>query len=93
MVSDFTAIEHDLPQLQERYGEIRMPAGILFGAEGAEDRVLDYRRHGVGMKGVIPGLEIEILDGIGHMPHYAASERVVAFIRLMAKRAFAAEHV
>jgi pimeloyl-ACP methyl ester carboxylesterase len=90
MVSDFTAIEDDLPRLQERYGEIRMPAGILFGSE---DRVLDYRRHGLGMEGTIPGLEIEILEGIGHMPHYAASERVAAFIRQMAKRAFAAEHV
>lgn len=75
-----------------------MPAGILFGTG---DRVLDYRRHGLGMEGAIPGLEIEILEGIGHMPHYAATDRVVGFIRGMAARAFdgrsartsAAEHI
>jgi pimeloyl-ACP methyl ester carboxylesterase len=88
MVSDFTALEDDLPRLQERYGEIRMPAGILFGSE---DGVLDYRLHGLGMEGIVPGLEIEILEGIGHMPHYAASERVVAFIRGVAQRAFVTE--
>ena len=85
-VSDFTAIEHDLPALQERYGEIAVPAGILFGNQ---DRVLDYQRHGLGMKGAIPGLEIEIVEGIGHMPHYAASDQAAAFIRRIAERAFA----
>ena len=85
-VSDFTAIEHDLPALQERYGEITVPAGILFGSA---DRVLDYQRHGLEMDGAIPGIEIEIAEGIGHMPHYAASDRVAAFIRRIAERAFA----
>jgi pimeloyl-ACP methyl ester carboxylesterase len=89
-VSDFTAIGHDLPALERRYGEIDMPAGILFGTE---DRVLDYQRHGLGMEGMIPGLEIEILEGIGHMPHYAATNRVVAFIQRIAERAFEAPRV
>jgi pimeloyl-ACP methyl ester carboxylesterase len=84
-VSDFTAIEHDLPALEKRYGEIRMPAGIMFGTA---DRLLDYERHGLGMEGVIAGLEIEILNGIGHMPHYAVTDRVAAFIRRIAERAF-----
>jgi pimeloyl-ACP methyl ester carboxylesterase len=84
-VSDFTAIELDLPALEKRYGEISMPAGILFGTE---DRVLGYERHGLSMKGTIPGLETEILDGIGHMPHYAATDRVAAFIKRIADRAF-----
>jgi pimeloyl-ACP methyl ester carboxylesterase len=90
MMSDFSAIADDLPALEQRYGEISMPAGILFGSE---DRVLDYRRHGLGMEGTIAGLEIEIVEGIGHMPHYAVRERVIAFIRRIAERAFAAEHV
>jgi pimeloyl-ACP methyl ester carboxylesterase len=89
-VSDFTAIEHDLPALEKRYGEIDMPAGILFGTK---DRVLDYQRHGLGLKGMISGIEIEILEGIGHMPHYAASDHVVAFIRRIAERAFEASRV
>jgi pimeloyl-ACP methyl ester carboxylesterase len=85
-VSDFTAIEQDLPALEKRYGEIGMPAGILFGTA---DRVLDHARHGLGMEGAIPGLELEILDGIGHMPHYAATDQVADFVRKIAGRAFA----
>jgi pimeloyl-ACP methyl ester carboxylesterase len=85
--SDIVAIEHDLERLQNRYGEIRIPAGILFGVA---DRVLDYRLHGLPMRDKIEGIEVEILDGIGHMPHYAATGQVVAFIRLIARRAFAA---
>ena len=84
-VSDFTAIEQDMPTLEKRYGEISMPAGILFGTE---DRVLGYERHGLGMEGAIPGLEIEILHGVGHMPHYVAAEKVAAFIKRIADRAF-----
>jgi pimeloyl-ACP methyl ester carboxylesterase len=85
--TDFVAVERDLPTLEKRYSEIGMPAGILFGTE---DRVLGYERHGFAMEGRIAGLEIEILDGIGYMPHYAAPERVAAFIRRIAERAFAA---
>ena len=88
MMSDFTAIEDDLPALEERYGEITMPSGILFGTE---DRVLDYRRHGLTMQGIIAGLELELVEGIGHMPHYSVSDRSAAFIRRIAERAFTAE--
>jgi hypothetical protein len=41
------------------------------------------------MRGRINGLELEIVEGMGHMPQYAETERVVAFIGRMADRAFA----
>ncbi len=44
--------------------------------------------HGLAMQGKIAGLELELLDGIGHMPQFVAADRVVAFIRRMAGRAF-----
>ncbi|NGN39708.1 alpha/beta hydrolase [Mesorhizobium sp. CGMCC 1.15528] len=84
--TDFVVIEQDLGRLQARYGEIRLPAGLLFGTG---DRVLDYRIQGLPMQGKIPGLEIELLDGIGHMPQFTATTEAVAFIRKMADRAFA----
>ena len=40
------------------------------------------------MKDRIAGLDLELLDGIGHMPQFVAADRVVAFIRRMAGRAF-----
>lgn len=85
--TDYVALDHDMPRQQTRYGEIEMPAGILFGAE---DRVLDYRKQGLRMERKIAGLDLEIVEGVGHMPQYAAADRVVAFIRRMAGRAFAA---
>lgn len=85
--TDLVALRHDLPQLQTRYGEIDMPAGILFGTE---DRVLDFERQGLSMRGRIAGLDLEIVEGVGHMPQYAVTDRVVAFIRRVAERAFAA---
>ena len=72
--------------LQNRYGEISMPAGLLFGVA---DRVLDYRLHGLPMRDKIKGIEVEIVDGVGHMPQYAATGLVIAFIRRIADKAFA----
>ena len=83
--SDTVAIEHDLARIEARYGEISLPAGILFGSA---DRVLDHEKHGAPMQKHIPGLDLEILEGIGHMPQFVARDRVAAFIRRIAERAF-----
>jgi len=83
--TDLVAVEHDLPRLQQRYGELRVPVGIVFGTA---DRVLDYRHQALPMPDKVAGLDLELLDGIGHMPQYAETQRVVAFIRRMAERAF-----
>ncbi|MEX0407018.1 alpha/beta fold hydrolase [Aquibium sp. LZ166] len=85
--SDLVAVEQDLPQQVGRYGEIRMPVGILFGSR---DRVLHHTHHGLAMQGKIEGIDIEILDGIGHMPQFVEAEKVASFIRRIADRAFAA---
>ncbi len=85
--SDLVAVEQDLPGQMERYGEIAMPVGILFGSR---DRVLHHTRHGLAMEGKIEGVDIEILEGIGHMPQFVEAEKVAAFVRRMAGKAFAA---
>ena len=64
-----------------------MPAGILFGTA---DQVLPHADHGLAMQDKIAGLDLELLDGVGHMPQFVAADRVVAFIRRMAARAFGA---
>lgn len=83
--TDLVGSRRDLAQFEARYGELSMPVGILFGTE---DRVLDYERQGVDMTERIAGLDLEIVDGVGHMPQFAATDRVVAFIRRIAERAF-----
>lgn len=85
--SDFVARGADMPQLQARYGEIKVPVGILFGTA---DRTLSCDENGVAMRDKIVGLDLQLLDGIGHMPQYAATGEVVAFVRRMAAKSFAA---
>lgn len=85
--TDLVALRHDLQQIETRYGDIRVPTGILFGSA---DRVLGYRNHGLAMKDKIAGLDLEIAEGIGHMPQYAATQQVISFIRRIAERAFSA---
>lgn len=84
--TDVVAVEQDLGRIERRYGEIAMPAGILFGAA---DRVIGEAVHGEPMLDKIQGLDFERVDGLGHMPQFVEAERVVAFIQRIAKRAFA----
>jgi pimeloyl-ACP methyl ester carboxylesterase len=83
--ADVVAIEQDLGRIEQRYGEIAMPAGILFGTA---DRVIDIRIHGEPMRGKIEGLDFEPVDGVGHMPQFAEPRRVIGFIERIAARAF-----
>lgn len=83
--TDVVAIESVMPILQTRYGELKLPVGILYGTA---DRLIDHRRHGLSMRDKIAGLDLELLEGVGHMPQYAETERVVAFISRLAERSF-----
>jgi len=82
--TDFVDVRRDAGELEKRYGEIAMPVGILFGTA---DRVVNCEIHGLGMEGRIAGIEIELVEGVGHMPQYAEPERVIDFIRRMAAKA------
>lgn len=86
--SDVVAVEQDLDRIEGRYGEITMPAGILFGTA---DRVIDIRTHGEPMQNKIERLEFESVDGLGHMPQFNEPERVIAFIKRIAARAFGSD--
>ncbi|WP_292533274.1 alpha/beta fold hydrolase, partial [Mesorhizobium sp.] len=85
--TDIVAVEEDLGRLEQRYGEILMPAGILFGAD---DRVIGIAAHGEPMPGTIRELDFERVQGLGHMAQFVEPERVVAFIERIAARAFPA---
>ncbi len=84
--TDAVALDADRETLHGRFGEISMPVGILFGTA---DRVLDYQKHGVEMVGRIADLDLELLDGVGHLPQFVEPERTAAFIERIAARAFA----
>ena len=88
--TDFTAIPLDLGRIEARYGEIDMPAALMFGTA---DPIVAFAEHGAPMTGRIENLDFEVVEGMGHMPHFVEPQRVVAFIRRVAKRAFAGESV
>jgi len=79
-------VERDLGQIERRYREIAMPAGILFGTG---DQVIGEAVHGEPMLDKISGLDFERIEGFGHMPQFMDPERVVAFVQRIAARAFA----
>lgn len=83
--TDFGAIGHVMKTQQARYGELSMPVGVLFGTA---DGVVNWEKHGKALQGIVPDLDFEAIDGVGHMPQYAATDRTVAFIRRMAAKAF-----
>lgn len=83
---DLVALEGELAAMVGRYGELRGPVGILYGTS---DRVLDHQHHGVTVASKIPGADLELLEG-GHMLPLTAPDRVAAFVRRIAARAFGA---
>ena len=64
-----------------------MPVGVMFGTA---DRVINYERNGLALQGRIVGLDLELINGMGHMPQFAQPDRVEVFIRRMAAKSFAA---
>lgn len=78
--TDLVAAPGDMPGLMERYATIGVPVGILYGRG---DRILDPELHGEGMRGRIPGLHLELVEG-GHMLPLTQPERVASFVRELA---------
>ena len=83
--TDFAVIEMDLPRLSERYNEIKVPSGLLFGGV---DPIISLDVQGTPAKEKIEGLELEVADNLGHMPQFIGPEQVASFIRRIAERAF-----
>jgi pimeloyl-ACP methyl ester carboxylesterase len=77
------AIPDDMPALLERYPTLRVPVGVLFGTG---DRILDPRVHGEGLRGRVPDLRVELVEG-GHMLPLTAPDRAADLVRDVARRA------
>ena len=84
--ADLVAVERDLGGVEARYEEIAVPVGVLVGTA---DRVIDYRLNGQSLAGRVGNLELDLVEGLGHMPQFIEPERVAALIRRMAAKAFA----
>jgi pimeloyl-ACP methyl ester carboxylesterase len=76
--TDLVAAPPTLPALVQRYTELTLPIGVLYGTH---DRVLSPRLHGEGLRAQLPQVQLELVDGAGHMLPLTVPDRVTAFIR------------
>ena len=81
--TDLMAINEDLPGFAARYGELKLPAAVLFGLG---DRILDAQVNGQAMTGDVAGLTFEGLEGAGHMIPITRPDTVADFIARTAGR-------
>jgi pimeloyl-ACP methyl ester carboxylesterase len=72
-----------LPDYMARYESLSLPMAMLYGKG---DRVLDYRAQGDAMKVVCPALDLELVEGGGHMLPMTQADRCVALVRRVAER-------
>jgi pimeloyl-ACP methyl ester carboxylesterase len=76
--TDAMAVAEDMPRLLPQYGALTMPVSILYGTH---DRILDPTHHGAALTTLVPQLQLELIDGAGHMLPLTAPDRVARFVR------------
>jgi pimeloyl-ACP methyl ester carboxylesterase len=69
---DMVAAKREVTAQQARYPEIKMPVAILAG-DG--DGVVSSAIHSLRLAQVLSNARIEVLRGVGHLPHEASPER------------------
>lgn len=80
---DVAHLKAFLARQAERYPWLAAPMTIL---TGDRDSVVSPQRHALALATAVPGAKLVVLPGIGHMPHHAAADRVVAEIDEIAAR-------
>lgn len=78
------ALKPHLEAMAGAYPGLTLPVEIL---HGSDDRIVPAEVHAGPLAALLPAAELTLLPGIGHMPHHADPEAVVAAIRRAAARA------
>ena len=74
----------EITLLQPHYNEIMIPTEIV---HGTDDDTVNFGLHAENLVLQIDGAVLTRLEGIGHMPHHASEDEVVAAIHRAAQRA------
>jgi len=69
--------------MRDGYGGLRMPVVIV---AGAEDKVVDVGRHAARLREQIPGSELRLVPGAGHMVHHAVPGQVAEAVEAVSGR-------
>ena len=74
---DLTRLSEFLQLQSARYPDVQ---GRLLIIHGEDDTVVPYWNHGQRIKAVVPGAQVELLPGVGHVPHHADPEKIAKLI-------------
>lgn len=74
---DVADLKDNLKRQSPRYHEIKAPT-VIFA--GDQDLTVSLKIHAQALAAQIPRARLEILPGIGHMPHHARPDRVAAAV-------------
>jgi pimeloyl-ACP methyl ester carboxylesterase len=78
--SDLMAVASELPAMENRYADLRMPVDVLYGRE---DGILDWRSHGEALKRKLDTTNLRLVDG-GHMLPVTALSVTMEWLRTVA---------
>jgi pimeloyl-ACP methyl ester carboxylesterase len=68
-------IRHAAARLSAAYPGLQLPVEVL---HGTADAVVPHAPHAVALSAMLPHAHLTLLPGIGHMPHHAAPQAVIA---------------
>jgi pimeloyl-ACP methyl ester carboxylesterase len=67
-----------------RYPELKMPITII---AGDRDSIVSARIHSRALADTLPHSKLIMLEGVGHMPHHVARDRIIEAIEEVVKQA------
>jgi pimeloyl-ACP methyl ester carboxylesterase len=82
-MQDFAVMYDAVLRQSIRYREIRLPVTVV---AGDRDEIVWTDLHSLSFAREVPGAELILMSGIGHMPQYADQETVLAAIVALAER-------
>jgi pimeloyl-ACP methyl ester carboxylesterase len=78
---DMADLQAFLARQAPRYGELAVPTVIV---QGDSDGIVPIQKHAKALAAAAPQAKLVVLPGVGHMPHHAAPDLVVAEIEELA---------
>jgi pimeloyl-ACP methyl ester carboxylesterase len=76
-------------ELSRQYSTLKMP---IHAVSGDVDTAVPHQLHITGIKNAAPHAQIHMLQGLGHMPHYFAADKVVKTVAQAHQDAMLAEN-
>lgn len=82
-MQDFAVMYDGVLRQSGRYGDIRLPTLVI---AGDSDEIVWTDLHSRCFAREVPGAELILMPGIGHMPQYADQDTVLSALETLAKR-------